>query len=192
RSSQTSSSRKDSGDFGFWIEDFGFWIDVSLSKGTRIGPYEVVAPLGAGGMGEGYRARDTRLARTVAVKGLPEALGAHPERVSRFEREARSASALSHANVVSVFDVGRSGDSFYLVTEIVEGGSLRELLARGGLPLRRALDLGAQIASGLAAAHEQGIVHRDLKPENVLITRSGDAKIADFGLAKLTETPAES
>ena len=165
---------------------------MSLSKGTRIGPYEVVAPLGAGGMGEVYRARDTRLARTVAIKVLPEAFAGHPERISRLEREARSASALSHANVVSVFDVGHAGESFYLVTELVEGGSLRELLARGGLPLRRALDLGGQIAAGLAAAHEQGIVHRDLKPENVLITRSGDAKIADFGLAKLTETRAES
>ena len=165
---------------------------MSLSAGTRLGPYEVLAPLGAGGMGEVYRARDTRLGRTVAIKVLPQNLAGHPERLARFEREARSASALSHAHVVSVFDVGHSGESLFLVTEIVEGGSLRELLARGALPLRRALDLGAQIASGLAAAHEQGIVHRDLKPENVLITRSGDAKIADFGLAKLTETDPES
>jgi eukaryotic-like serine/threonine-protein kinase len=164
---------------------------MSLSSGARLGPYEVLSPLGAGGMGEVYRARDTRLGRTVAIKILPEAVAGHPERVSRFEREARSASALTDPHVVSVFDVGHEGDAFYFVTEIVEGGSLREQLARSALPLRRALDLAGQIASGLAAAHEQGIVHRDLKPENVLLTKSGDAKISDFGLAKLTDQSSE-
>ncbi|HKB70622.1 MAG TPA: protein kinase [Thermoanaerobaculia bacterium] len=158
-----------------------------LTPGTRLGPYEVLAPLGAGGMGEVYRARDTRLGREVAIKVLPEALARDPERIARFEREARSASALSHAHTVAVFDVGRTGDSLYLVTEIVEGGNLREVIDRGPVPLRRAIDLAAQIASGLAAAHESGIVHRDLKPENVLIARTGEAKIADFGLAKLAE-----
>jgi serine/threonine protein kinase/Tol biopolymer transport system component len=129
-----------------------------------------------------------RLGRMVAIKVLPEALAGNAERTSRLEREARSASALSHAHVVSLFDVGRSGDYFYLVTEMIEGGNLREIMVRGPLPLRRSLELAAQIASGLAAAHEQGIVHRDLKPENVLIAKSGEAKIVDFGLAKLTET----
>jgi serine/threonine protein kinase len=138
-------------------------------------------------MGEVYRARDTRLAREVALKVLPADFAGDAERVSRFEREARSASALSHANVVSVFDVGRSGENFYIVTEIVAGGTLRDLLDGGPMPLRRALDLAVQIASGLAEAHENGIVHRDLKPENILLTKSGEAKIADFGLAKLTE-----
>ena len=161
---------------------------MTLAAGTRLGPYEIVAPLGAGGMGEVYRARDTRLGREVAIKILSEDLAKDAERISRFEREARSASALSHAHVVSVFDVGREKDGFYIVTEVVGGGSLRDLLDRGPLPLRRALELAVQIASGLAEAHENGIVHRDLKPENVLLTKSGDAKIADFGLAKLVET----
>ncbi|HET9793266.1 MAG TPA: protein kinase [Thermoanaerobaculia bacterium] len=161
---------------------------MTLASGTRLGPYEILSPLGAGGMGEVYRARDTRLGREVAVKILPEDLANDAERISRFEREARSASALSHAHVVSVFDVGREKDRFYIVTEVVAGGSLRDLLDRGPLPFRRALDLAVQIASGLAEAHESGIVHRDLKPENILLTKSGDAKIADFGLAKLVET----
>ena len=159
---------------------------VTLAAGMRLGPYEVISLLGAGGMGEVYRARDTRLGRTVALKVLPTDLAGDPQRVSRFEREARSASTLSHAHVVAVYDVGREGEASYLVTEIVEGGSLRDLLERGPLPIRRALDVAFQIAAGLAAAHEQGIVHRDLKPENVLLTKQGDAKIGDFGLAKLT------
>ncbi|HET7453360.1 MAG TPA: serine/threonine-protein kinase, partial [Thermoanaerobaculia bacterium] len=161
---------------------------MSLQPGTRLGPYEILGPLGAGGMGEVYRARDTRLGREVAVKVLPEGLADDPERVARFEREARSASALSHAHTVSVYDVGREDGRLYLVTEIVEGGSLRDALERGPLSVRRVLELAAQVASGLAAAHERGIVHRDLKPENVLLARSGEAKIADFGLAKLTES----
>ena len=161
---------------------------MSLKIASRLGPYEILASLGAGGMGEVYRARDTRLGREVAIKVLPEAFAGDVERVARFEREARSASALSHAHVVSVFDVGREGESFYIVTEIVAGGNLRDLLDRGPLPLRRALDLSVQIASGLGQAHESGIVHRDLKPENILLTKTGEAKIADFGLAKLAET----
>ena len=163
---------------------------MALAAGVRLGPYEILAPLGAGGMGEVYRARDTRLGREVALKVLPEELAQDAERIARFEREARSASALSHAHVVSVFDAGREGATLYIVTEIVAGGSLRDLLDRGAMPLRRAFDLAVQIASGLAEAHERGIVHRDLKPENILLTRSGEAKIADFGLAKLTEGDA--
>ena len=163
-----------------------------VAPGTRFGPYEILAPLGAGGMGEVYRARDTRLGRAVAIKILPRDLANDPQRIARFEREARSASALSDPYVVSVYDVGREGDQSFLVTEIVEGGNLRELLERGPLPVRRALELAVQIASGLAAAHEQGIVHRDLKPENVLLTKQGSAKIADFGLAKLIDRADES
>ncbi|HEY6050682.1 MAG TPA: serine/threonine-protein kinase [Thermoanaerobaculia bacterium] len=162
---------------------------MPIAPGSRLGPYEILAPIGAGGMGEVYRARDTRLARSVAIKVLPEALSGDPERAARFEREARSASALSHAHVVAVYDVGRSEDRLYLVTEIVEGGDLRSHLSGERLSLRRVVELAAQIASGLAAAHEQGVVHRDLKPENVLIGRNGEAKVGDFGLAKLTERP---
>ncbi|HYK42333.1 MAG TPA: protein kinase [Thermoanaerobaculia bacterium] len=165
---------------------------MPIPSGSRLGPYEIESPLGAGGMGEVYRARDTRLSRSVAIKVLPEALSRDPERAARFEREARSASALSHAHVVVVYDVGRSEDSLYLVTEIVEGGDLRGLLSRERPSLRRAVDLAVQISSGLAAAHESGVVHRDLKPENVLIGRNGEAKIGDFGLAKLTEGPGGS
>jgi eukaryotic-like serine/threonine-protein kinase len=160
---------------------------MTLSPGNRLGPYEILSSLGSGGMGEVYRARDTRLGREVAIKILPENVAGDSERLARFEREARSASALSHANVVAVYDVGREGETFYFVTELVEGGDLRDLLDRGPVSLKRALELSAQIASGLAAAHDEGIVHRDLKPENILITRSGQAKIADFGLARLGE-----
>jgi len=165
---------------------------MTVALGSRLGPYEILALLGAGGMGEVYRARDTRLGRTVALKVLPAELARDAQRISRFEREARSASALSQPNVVAVYDVGREGDRSFLVTEIVEGGNLRELLEGGPLPIRRALDLAIQIASGLAAAHERGIVHRDLKPENVLLTNEGGAKIADFGLAKLIDAADDS
>ena len=159
-----------------------------LSTGTRLGPYEVLSALGAGGMGEVYRARDTRLGRTVALKILPEAVAADPERVRRFEMEARSASALADPHIVTVFDVGADAGISFIVTELVEGSDLRHLLDAGPVPPTRVIDIAAQIAEGLAAAHEQGIVHRDLKPENILINRSGGVKIADFGLAKQTET----
>jgi eukaryotic-like serine/threonine-protein kinase len=160
---------------------------VSLVVGTKLGPYEVLAPLGAGGMGEVYKARDTRLGRDVAIKVLPQAFAADPDRLVRFEREARAASALSDPHIVAVYDVGREGETHYFVSELVEGSDLRNRLELGGLATKKALELAEQIASGLAAAHEKGIVHRDLKPENILITKSGLAKIADFGLAKLTE-----
>jgi eukaryotic-like serine/threonine-protein kinase len=159
---------------------------VTLSAGTRLGPYEILAPIGAGGMGEVYRARDTRLGRDVAIKVLPEEFAKDSDRLNRFEREARAASALSDPHIVAVYDVGREGETHYFVTELVEGSNLRSHLDSGGLPVRKAIELAGQIASGLAMAHERGIVHRDLKPENILITKSGIAKIADFGLAKLT------
>ena len=161
---------------------------MTLSAGTRLGPYEIVSPLGAGGMGEVYKARDTRLGREVAVKVLPQTFARDPERLTRFEREARAASALSDPHIVAVYDVGREGETHFFVSELVEGSDLRSRLESGGLPAKKALELAEQIASGLAAAHEKGIVHRDLKPENILITKSGLAKIADFGLAKLTES----
>ena len=158
---------------------------MRLSPGTRLGPYEILSLLGAGGMGEVYRARDTRLGRDVAVKVIPEPLGKDAEALSRFEREARSAGSLSDAHIVAIHDVGRMDETAYIVTELVDGGTLRDFLDRGPMPIRRVLDISAQIAQGLAAAHEKGIVHRDLKPENVLLTRAGQAKIADFGLARL-------
>ncbi len=160
---------------------------MSLSAGQRLGPYEIVSPLGAGGMGEVYRARDSRLGRDVAIKVLPDSFAMDEDRLRRFERESRAASALSDPHIVAVYDVGREGETPFIVCELVEGSDLRARMDSGPLPARKALELAAQIASGLAAAHEKGIVHRDLKPENVLITKSGTAKIADFGLAKLTE-----
>ena len=159
-----------------------------MEAGTRLGPYEVLSPLGAGGMGEVYRARDTRLGRDVAIKVLPASFSADPDRLKRFEQEARAASSLSDPHIVAVFDVGVSDGVHFFASELVEGTSLRELLHQGSLPIPSVLDAAGQMASGLAAAHEKGIVHRDLKPENVLISRSGAVKIADFGLAKQTAT----
>jgi Tol biopolymer transport system component/predicted Ser/Thr protein kinase len=161
---------------------------MTLTAGTRLGPYEVLAPLGAGGMGEVYRARDTRLEREVAIKVLPAELAADAERLRRFEKEARSASALNHPNIVTIYDIGSEGGVSYIAMERVEGATLRELLAGGAVPIRRLLPIAAQIAEGLAKAHEAGIVHRDLKPENVMVTKDGLVKILDFGLAKLTST----
>jgi eukaryotic-like serine/threonine-protein kinase len=157
----------------------------------RVGPYEIVAPLGAGGMGEVYRARDSRLDRFVALKLLPADVAGDPDRLARFEREARAASALNHPSIVTIYDVGSVESQSWISMELVEGRTLRDLLATGPLPLRRALGLAAQIADGLAKAHEAGIVHRDLKPENVMMTSDGFAKILDFGLARLTVREAE-
>jgi hypothetical protein len=159
---------------------------MSLSPGTKLGPYEVLAPLGAGGMGEVYRARDPRLSRDVAIKLLPDSVTKDPDRLKRFEQEARSAGSLNHPGLLTVFDVGTTDGSPYIVSELLEGATLRTLLGEQGLPTRRALDYAVQIARGLAAAHEKGIVHRDLKPENIFITRDERAKILDFGLAKLS------
>jgi TolB-like protein len=161
-----------------------------ITSGTRLGPYEILSPLGAGGMGEIYRAKDPRLGRDVAIKVLPEAVASDPVRLQRFEQEARSASALNHPNIVTIYDVGREGGVSYIAMERIEGVSLRERLTGGPLPLRSTLDIGAQIASGLAKAHAVGLVHRDLKPENVMITADGLVKILDFGLAKLSVAPS--
>jgi len=158
--------------------------------GTQLGPYEVLGRLGAGGMGEVYRARDPRLGRDVAIKVLPQVYSQDPERLRRFEQEARAAGMLNHPNIVSIFDVGRHDGSLFVVAELLEGETLRAKMREGALPARKAVDYGLQIARGLAAAHEHGIVHRDLKPENIFVTRDGRVKILDFGLAKLKETPA--
>jgi eukaryotic-like serine/threonine-protein kinase len=160
---------------------------VALLQGARLGPYEILGLLGAGGMGEVYRARDTRLGRDVAVKVLPTEYAQSPDRLRRFEQEARLAGSLSHPNVLSLYDVGTHEGAPYLVTELLEGRSLRDVLDRGPLGVRKAVECAQQIARGLAAAHAKGIVHRDLKPENLFVTRDGQVKILDFGLAKLTE-----
>ena len=157
---------------------------MSLSPGSRLGPYEVLAPLGAGGMGEVYRARDSRLRRDVALKILPAEFSSDPSRRARFEQEAHAAAALNHPNILSVYDVGGDGDVSYIATELVNGETLAALIERGPLPVRMLLDLAVQIADGLATAHAAHIVHRDLKPANVMITHDGRVKILDFGLAK--------
>lgn len=163
-----------------------------LAAGTKLGPYEILAPLGAGGMGEVYRARDSRLGREVAVKVLRQSLGSRPELRARFEREAQTISSLNHPSICTLFDVGREGDQAYLVMELIAGESLRSVLAGGPLPVLRAMDYATQAAEGLAAAHAKGIVHRDLKPENLLVAPDGRIKILDFGVAKLIrlEDPA--
>ncbi len=157
-----------------------------LAAGMTLGPYRILAPLGAGGMGEVYRARDTRLARDVAIKVIPAELARDPDRLRRFEQEARAVGALNHANVVTIFDVGTNDSAPYVVMELLEGESLRARLRAGPLPLRKALEYAAHVAHGLAAAHDKGIVHRDLKPENLFVTKDGRVKVLDFGLAKLT------
>jgi eukaryotic-like serine/threonine-protein kinase len=164
---------------------------VSLAPGTVVGPYTIVGPLGAGGMGEVYRARDTRLGREVALKILPRSVATDEDRLRRFELEARAASALNHPNVVAVHDVGRHEGVPFVVSELLEGETLRERLAGGALHPKRAIEFAVQMAHGLAAAHDRGIVHRDLKPENVMVTRDGHVKILDFGLAKLTRMEPE-
>src|SRR5271169_2851693 len=144
---------------------------MSLNAGTRLGPYEIVALVGAGGMGEVYRARDSRLKRDVAVKVLPRALSLDADRMRRFEQEALATAALNHPNILAVFDIGTSEGAPYVVSELLEGETLRERLRGGSMPLRKALDYALQIAHGLAAAHEKGIVHRDLKPDNLFLTK---------------------
>ena len=163
---------------------------MSLAPGTRLGAYEILAPLGAGGMGEVYRARDTRLGREVAIKVIAAALSADPDRLKRFEQEARAAATLNHPNILAVHDVGAHNGAPFIVSELLEGETLRERLTSGLLPVRKAIDIGIHIAHALAAAHDKGIVHRDLKPENIFLTMDGRAKVLDFGLAKLTQTDA--
>jgi tetratricopeptide (TPR) repeat protein len=161
---------------------------MSLSAGTKLGPYEIVAPLGAGGMGEVYRAHDSKLDRDVALKVLPEALANDPKSLSRFEAEAKAVAALSHPSILAIHDFGRIGEVSFAVMELLEGKTLRETVSRGPLPLRKALDVAVQVAEGLAAAHARGIVHRDVKPENIFLTGDGHAKILDFGLAHRSVT----
>src|ERR1700690_844416 len=158
---------------------------MPLSSGTKLGPYEILTPLGAGGMGEVYRARDTRLGREVALKILPHSFASDPDRLRRFEQEARAVAALNHPNILAIHDIGEQAGAPFIVSELLEGTSLRSELENGALSARKAADYAVQIAHGLAAAHDKGIIHRDLKPENIFVTREGRVKILDFGLAKL-------
>jgi serine/threonine protein kinase len=160
---------------------------MSLAAGSRLARYEILGPLGAGGMGEVYRARDTRLDRDVAVKILPESVASDPERLARFDREAKAIAALSHPNILALHDAGTEGSVTFAVMELLEGETLRDRLTSGALPPRRAIDIAVQIARGLAAAHAKGLVHRDLKPENVFLVADGHVKILDFGLAKAAD-----
>ena len=165
---------------------------MTLASGTKLGPYEILAPIGAGGMGEVYRARDPRLTREVAIKVLPATFSQDPDRLKRFEAEARAAGVLNHPNITAVYDFGTHDAAPYIVTELLEGETLRSRLGPGAISPRKAIDYAVQIAKGLAAAHEKGIVHRDLKPENVFLTKDGRVKILDFGLAKLKLDGGES
>ena len=161
---------------------------MPLTTGSRLGPYEILALIGAGGMGEVYRARDSRLSRDVAIKVLPASFSADADRLRRFEQEAKAAGVLNHPNITAVYDIGTHEDAPYVVQELLEGETLRSVLAGGKLSPRKTIDYSLQIVHGLAAAHEKGIVHRDLKPENIFVTNDGRLKILDFGLAKLTHT----
>ena len=165
---------------------------MPLGSGTKLGPYEILSSLGAGGMGEVYRARDARLDRTVAIKVLPSSFSAEQDRLQRFAQEARAVAALNHPNILSIFDVGEQNGAPYVVCELLEGETLRDCLKRGPLSVRKSIDFALQIARGLSAAHEKGIVHRDLKPENIFLTNDRRVKILDFGLAKLTHPEASS
>ncbi len=157
------------------------------AAGTKLDGYDVVGLLGAGGMGEVYRARDSALRREVAIKVLPSFVSRDPDRLRRFEQEAQATAALNHPNILAVYQFGVFDGAPYLVSELLEGSTLREVLRHGAIPVRKAIDYGVQIAHGLAAAHDKGIVHRDLKPENLFVTKDGRVKILDFGLAKLTQ-----
>src|ERR1700680_3133391 len=163
---------------------------MPLSTGTRLGRYEIIAPIGAGGMGEVYKARDTRLNREVAIKDLPEHLAKDPTALTRFEHEAKAVAALAHPNILVLYDVGEQDDIHYAVTELLEGETLRDRLARGTLPWRKAVELAAAVAEGLAAAHSKDIVHYDIKPANIFLTAEGRVKILDFGLARTQPNPS--
>src|SRR5438477_12974155 len=157
---------------------------MTLSAGTRVGPYEVITLLGEGGMGQVYRGRDPRLGRDIAIKVLPKESWHDTEAKARFEREARAVASLSHPNVIAVHDFGEQSGTFYVITELLEGKTLRDRMLDANVPWRKAVEIGAEIAEGLAAAHARSIVHRDLKPENVYLTSDGRVKILDFGLAR--------
>jgi serine/threonine protein kinase len=158
--------------------------DMGLASGRRLGTYVIVSPIGAGGMGEVYRAHDPKLRRDVAIKVLPEAFAADPDRLVRFEREARAVAALSHPNILAIYDFGRDEAVQYAVTELLEGRTLREVIRGGAIAPPRAIGIATQIARGLEAAHGRGVVHRDLKPDNVFLLTDGHVKILDFGVAK--------
>jgi serine/threonine protein kinase len=160
---------------------------MGLAAGTNLGQYEIRSPLGAGFMGEVYRARDTSLKRDVAIKVLPASYSLDPDRLRRFQLEAEAAAALNHPNILNIFHIGQQDGSPYIVSELLEGETLRERLCRGPMPLREALEIAVEVTRGLAAAHEKGIIHRDLRPENLFLTRDGRFKILDFGLAKLSQ-----
>src|SRR5215472_2237580 len=161
---------------------------MGLPSGSKIGPYEILSALGAGGMGEVYRAHDPRLDRDVALKVLPESFASDGDRVRRFQQEARTVAALNHPNILGIYDIGQHEGLPYMVCELLEGKTLRKRIEEGPIPQRQVIECASQIAEGLAAAHEKGIVHRDLKPENVFVTRRGQVKLLDFGLAKLAHT----
>jgi Tol biopolymer transport system component len=165
---------------------------MPLTQGTRLGAYEILALVGSGGMGEVYKARDPRLGRDVAIKVLPPGVSTDPERLHRFEQEARAAAALNHPNILAIHDIGMHDGTPYIVSELLDGESVRDRLRGGALPVRKAVEYAVQVARGLAVAHDKGIVHRDLKPENVFVTADGHVKILDFGLAKLTQKEASS
>ena len=164
---------------------------MALSQGMQIGSYEIVSPLGAGGMGEVWRGRDTKLDREVAIKALPEEFAYDTERLARFEREAQVLASLNHPNLGVIHELKEAGGAKYLILELIEGDTLGERIARGAIPVKEALDIAVQIARGVGAAHEKGIVHRDLKPANVKITPEGRVKVLDFGLAKIYDVPNE-
>ncbi|HEX7251887.1 MAG TPA: serine/threonine-protein kinase, partial [Thermoanaerobaculia bacterium] len=165
---------------------------MTLLAGSKLGPYEILAPLGAGGMGEVYRARDAKLGREIAIKVLPAQTSGDPDRRQRFEQEARAASALNHPNILTIYDIDSADGALYIAMEFVEGRTVRDLVAsEEPLPTRKLLDVAVQTSEGLAKAHSAGIVHRDLKPENLMVSKDGYVKILDFGLAKLTEPESE-
>src|SRR6185436_16443036 len=158
---------------------------MPLTPATRLGPYEIIAPLGAGGMGEVYRARDTRLKRDIAIKVLPDDVASSPQRLARFEREATTVASLNHPNIVVLHSIEEAQGTRFLTMELVDGESLVRSVIEGGLPAARVVELGIGMADALAAAHEKGVIHRDLKPANVMLTKDGRVKVLDFGLAKV-------
>jgi eukaryotic-like serine/threonine-protein kinase len=164
----------------------------SLTAGTRLGPYDILSPLGAGGMGEVYRAKDSKLGREVALKILPPAFTSDPDRLARFRREAQVLAALNHPHIAQIHGLDEAGGTQFLVLELVDGERLDKRISRGKLPVDEALAIAKQIAEALEAAHEKGIFHRDLKPANIALTRDGTVKVLDFGLAKATESAAGS
>src|SRR5262249_28354746 len=162
--------------------------EMSLTPGTRLGAFEVVATLGAGGMGEVFRAQDTKLNRQVAIKVLPEAYASDPDRVARFHREAQAVAALNHPNIAAIYDLAESGDTKFLVLELIEGDTLADRMTHGAVSIDEALAIAKQIIEALEAAHEKGVCHRDLKPANVKLTADGQVKVLDFGLAKVMQS----